>query len=387
MTVEQPAPSVRVNLKAMLIIVIIAGLCLIALLHRRRTEDLAILSVTRGPLRPLTPTLVVDKSAIVSDVEAHRFEALDERLQSYQRQAEADIRQEANAHMAFETFTDLDPRFVQALDEWVNKFPNSYSAHLARAMLLFSEGKAARGDKWASETTTQQFARMTSYYKEGLREAEVALHLNPMLAEAYGLMITNAEANDGPKTCEEAAELGLKEVPSSFVIRSGLMHCFEPRWGGSYQLMDSVAREAGPLVPTNPRLRALYGFADADRANRMTMQHNYVGAVQFYTRAIDEGGDHALFYRGRGKAFAYLQRYDEAFEDLRRADQLWPQYPETLRFLAWVSDQTGKHEQALDELDLALRVGGPDPSIEQQRNELVAESAKGSVVTAGAVGD
>ena len=111
----------------------------------------------------------------------------------------------------------------------------------------------------------------------------------------------------------------------------------------------------------------------------MSLQHNYVAAVQLYTRAINEGGDHSLFYRGRGKAFAYLQRYDDAFEDLSRADALWPQFPDTLSFLSWVSDQTGKRAKALDEINLALQIGGPDPSIEQQRNQLVAESAKGSV--------
>jgi hypothetical protein len=153
--------------------------------------------------------------------------------------------------MAFETFTDSDPRFVTALDQWVKRLPNSYSAHLARAILLFSAGKAASG---LLRLPLNNSPRMTNYYEEGLKEAEAALHLNPMLTEAYGLMITNAEADDGPKACEEMAQLGLKEVPGSFVIRSELMHCFEPRWGGSYQLMDSVARAAGPLVRTNPRL-------------------------------------------------------------------------------------------------------------------------------------
>src|SRR5215469_9072054 len=160
---SEQSPSVRVNLKAILIIVIIVGLSLIALLHRRRTEDLAILSITRGPLRPLTPPFIVNKSDIVADVEAYRFEALDALLESYQRRAEADVAQEANAHMAYETFIDSDPRFMPALDQWVKKFPNSYSAHLARAMSLFADGKEARGDKWASDTSAQQFARMTSY--------------------------------------------------------------------------------------------------------------------------------------------------------------------------------------------------------------------------------
>jgi tetratricopeptide (TPR) repeat protein len=386
MPVEQAAPSISVNLKGILIIVILAGLALIALFHLRKTEYLAALSVTRYPFKPLTPPLIVNKSDIISDLEAGRFEALDQCLESYQRRAEANVTEEANAHMAYETFDNGDPRFGSALVRWVMSLPKSYSAHLARALFLIHQGVAARGDKWASETTDQQFARMRSDFRESSKEAETALGLDPMLTDAYGVLIVDAQSDRGPRACEGVAQLGLKQVPASFVIRTALMHCFEPRWGGSYRLMDWVAQESRPLMHLNPRLRALNGFVDADRANLMSIQHNYVAAVQLYTRAIDEGGDHSLFYRGRGEAFGYLGRFDNAVDDLRRADQLWPQQPETLEYLAWASEQTGKREEALDEIDLALRLGGPDPSITQVRSQLLMRGGTGTR-TKGAAGD
>lgn len=386
MHVEQAAPSVKVNLRAILIIVIIAGLILIVLFHLRKTEYLAALSVTRHPLKPLTPPLVVNKSEIISDLEAGRFDALDQRLESYQRRAEANVTEAANAHMAYETFDDSDPRFGSALDQWVKSFPGSFSAHLARALFLIHRGRDARGNKWASETSNQQFALMKEYFRESSKEAQTALGLDPKLTDAYLVLIMNVETDGGPRACEDVAQLGLKQVPASFVIRTALMHCFEPRWGGSYRLMDWVAQESHPLVHSNPRLRALDGFVDADRANLMSTQHNYLAAVQFYTRAIDEGGDHGLFYRGRGEAFGYLRRFDDALDDLRRADQLWPQSPETLEYLAWVSDQTGKHREALDEIDLALQIGGPNPSITQVRSQLLMRGGTG-IRTKGAAGD
>lgn len=81
-----------------------------------------------------------------------------------------------------------------------------------------------------------------------------------------------------------------------------------------------------------------------------------------------------------------MHHYSDALEDLRRADQLWPQHPETLEYLAWVSDQMGQHQEALDELDLALRIGGPDPSIAQLRSQLLMRSGT-STGTKAATGD
>jgi len=382
MAFEKATPSVNVNLKAILLLVIAAGLALAALFHRHKTENATILTIARRPLKPLTPPLTVDKRAILSELQEHRFDVLDRQLKSYQQRADTNVVEEANAHMAYETFDNLDPQLVSAMDQWVKISPSSYSAHLARAYYLFHEGSLARGDKWASQTSDQQFAHMRKYFMQGGNEAETALRLEPKLVDGY-LLLENPAANEGPRSCLLVAQAGLKQVPGSFLIRALLMNCFEPRWGGSYKLMDWVAKESRPFEHANPRLHALNGFADADRANWMNIRHNYVAAVELYTRAIDEGGDFAGFYRGRAKAFCYLQRYADALEDLRRADQLWPQDPDTLELMAWALAQIGQQGRALDSIDLAARIGGPDSDIQQLRGQLLAGFRKGKTVKAG----
>jgi tetratricopeptide (TPR) repeat protein len=83
--------------------------------------------------------------------------------------------------------------------------------------------------------------------------------------------------------------------------------------------------------------------------------------------------DDAVFYRQRGAAFGYLGRFQDAIEDLRRADQLWPQSPATLDWLAYALSSVGKNQEALEELNLDEQVGGPMPDEERRRTSIMME--------------
>jgi tetratricopeptide (TPR) repeat protein len=101
--------------------------------------------------------------------------------------------------------------------------------------------------------------------------------------------------------------------------------------------------------------------------------------------AVD--GDHAAFYRARGDAFNSMERYADAIEDLRRADQLWPQYPPTLELLANVMLRAGKYQDGLNAINLAIQIGGPRPDDEQLRTSLLMQLQRTSQAKAAAGGD
>jgi tetratricopeptide (TPR) repeat protein len=61
------------------------------------------------------------------------------------------------------------------------------------------------------------------------------------------------------------------------------------------------------------------------------------GAIRFYDQAVQEGGH--LFntgYTSRGMLFLRLGRYDDALQDLDRANHLRPQEPRVLESLAYI---------------------------------------------------
>ncbi len=384
MAIEQPAQSVRVNLKGILLAVIVVCLALIAfskLWGRRPAAEIP--KITRGPLHPLTPPITADKVTIAADLRARDFNKLEATLTSYQTAAENNVTQEANVSQAFDAFARADPAFDAPLQEWVKRSPRSYAAHLARAEFLYAEAWNARGAKWASETSAQQFQRMDDYLAAGHKEITATLGINWKVTEAYALLIAEQQVGGSQEDCRKAADAALKEIPASFVIRSQTMFCLEPRWGGSYEQMDQFAAEAQTYVHENPRLAALKGFADYDRGERMNGSDKYVPAIiyySYYSRAIAEGGDHAAFYRGRGEAFMRLNLNNDGLEDMRRADQLWPQNRDTLQWLAYglSAREIGKNQEALRELNLAVDVAGPWPYEQQLRAQIVTMLAQSS---------
>jgi tetratricopeptide (TPR) repeat protein len=387
MAIEQPAQSVRVNLKGILLAVIVVCLALIAfskLWGRRPAAEIP--KITRGPLHPLTPPITADKITLIAELRARNFNKLEATLTAYQTAAENNVTQEVNVHQAFEAFKRADPAFDALLQEWVRRSPRSYAAHLARAEFLFAEAWNARGAKWASETSAQQFQRMDDYLAAGEKEIKATLALNAKVIESYALLINEQRAGGSLEDCRKATDAALKEIPASFVIRSETIKCLEPRWGGSYEQMDQFAAEAQPYVHENPRRAALKGFADSDRGDWMKGRAKYVSAIIYYTRAIAEGGDHGTFYRGRGEAFMRLNLNNEGLEDMRRADKLWPQNSETLQWLAYGLSNIGNNQEALRELDSAVDIAGPWPYEQQLRANIVTTLAQSSRET-GASGN
>jgi tetratricopeptide (TPR) repeat protein len=151
-----------------------------------------------------------------------------------------------------------------------------------------------------------------------------------------------------------------------------LMSCLKPRWGGTYEKMEQLAQSSQMLVRQNPRLAALKGFADAAYAETMNDQDQYALAVQYYTRAIEKGGDYSWFYQGRADALARLDLHDEAIEDLRRADQLWPGDADTLVWLAYNFSAMNRNNEALKEINQAGEIAGLAPFGQRLRTTILS---------------
>ncbi|HVA41538.1 MAG TPA: DUF4034 domain-containing protein [Candidatus Binataceae bacterium] len=373
--------TARTRVLALLVLVLaLLMVVLVVIPRRRRVGGPAIPPVARHPLKPLHPPFTADRLALLADLKAQRFEALDAQLKAFQAQAEHDPTQEANAHFAFESFSNTNGWLGGPLEQWVTQSPGSYAAHLARAEYLFAAGARARGTRWASLTSQQQFQQMVSLFTEGVKEVNAALKLDPKLTDAYALLVEAAKTTKGPQACLIMASVGLRQVPASFTIRAYLMSCLRPRWGGSYGAMDNFARISQAFAGQNPRLAILKGSADADRADMLgripndkdEVKHE-VEAIGLFSKAITEGGDDAAFYSGRAKALAAVRRDRDALQDFQAADRLWPDTPATLVWIAYYLDAAGRHQDALKQLDFASQFAMPSSYDRRLRAQIETE--------------
>jgi tetratricopeptide (TPR) repeat protein len=311
------------------------------------TETLAFLLVvaasssahvtTRRPLKVLIPPFTANKGELLQKLRDRKFQDLDAQLNSYQTRFEQDALAEGNLAVAFEAFCSPDPALGPILDEWVAKAPNSYSAHLARAEYLVTAGYQARGDQSADETSAGQFAEMNLLLGKAAKDADVAIKLNPKSSLAYAAIIDAARGASDDDMREKVLATGLKNVPLSMAIRVSAIRALQPRWGGSYGAMERLAAEAQKYAAQNPKLVTLKGFADVEKGRVALSDNDPEGAMRFYDQALQEGGD--LFntgYTSRGILFLRLGRYDEALQDLNRANHLRPQETRVLESLAYI---------------------------------------------------
>jgi tetratricopeptide (TPR) repeat protein len=382
---EAVQPSVTLNIRAILsaILFVAIGVLVFAVV-RGRYERGAIPTVTRGPLKPETPPLTTDKVRLWAALKVQRFDELEAMLNPLQEQTERDIAQEANVAFAFETFASADPALDSIFAQWVKQFPRSYSAHLAWATYLFAQGWNTRANKYSNEISQQQLARTRLFFTRGIGEAQTALMLKPLLPQPYALLLQERWADQGIRSCLQEGAIALARIPASFVIRAEIMRCLQPRWGGSYPAMERFAQNSQAFAPRNARLAALKGYPDLDRGRAFIENGRYGPGVASFTRAIEKGGDAAVFYRGRGVAFLWVGRYEDAAEDLRRADQLWPQSPDTLLNLAFALNAAHKSHEALKELNLLVQVGGSDPEEQKLRiSILIEQKRKGKTTPPG----
>jgi tetratricopeptide (TPR) repeat protein len=315
----------------------------------------------RGPLKILTPPFTADKAELIQELRDRKFQVLDTQLNSYQKGFEENVLEELNLQIAFDAFSFTDPALRPLLDEWVKNEPNSYPAHLARAQHLLALGWQARGTRFVDKTPEQQLGEMKSLHEESVKEAVAAIKLNPKSSIAYGLIIDAAKGVGDGDTLNRAYTAGIKSVPLSLTLRVYVMDALEPRWGGSYDAMAKFAADAQKYAAQNPRLVCLKGYVDADLAAKAYGGGNPRKAIGLYNQALEEGGDYSAGYLYRGNTYSGLQRYDDALEDLSRANRLRPQNPNVLSSLAYVYRGLTRPKETLAVIQEYREFAQPDP--------------------------
>ena len=317
----------------------------------------------RGPLKILTPPFTANKTELIQELRDRKFQVLDAQLNSYQKSCEVNVLAEDNLMLAFDAFKFTDPSLGPIFDEWVKSEPDSYPAHMARAKYMLELGWQARGRRYADKTTEQQFNEMARIFGESVKDAVAAIKLNPKASPAYGVIIQAARGVSDYKVLNNVYAASLKNAPLSVWTRISVIITLEPKWGGSYEAMAKFAGDAQKDAAKNPRLQSLNGFADIDRGDAAWEAGDLRQAIRDYNQALVEGGDFAQAYAQRGAAYDQLHLYNDALEDLARANKLRPQEPSTLERLAWVYLHLNRPQDTLAAIQEYQQFAALDPDL------------------------
>ena len=329
-----------------------------------------------------SPALSQSKHEIVEIATRGDFEALERRLTSLQEAFEADGSGEHRIDRAFNAFKTSDPALKKRLDQWVERYPNSYAALTARSVNQIHLGWLSRGTRSGWDTHPEQFAAMERYFDAAQRDLEAALELNDKIAKAYERLM-EYELSFGRRMFGETfvsfvlewlfgpesifgrhAKLrriyknGLAVLPNSSSLHFSRLRSLDRNWGGSDRQVDEFFELAEREAPFNLGYREVSLWRDYYLANRAYNEDRDVEALRLIDKAI-RAKDTVEASEKRARILWALGRQPEALRELRRGAELDPEQSDVRalmsRYLLAPPRRNENEEEALRQLDAALR--------------------------------
>lgn len=306
------------------------------------------------------PRSYVDRAGLRTLLKREKYQELTRYLEQFQADFEADFHAEYflnDAAEAFETAEkELEPRF----DAWVSATPTSFAPYLARGSYRFAVGVAGRGFAYARKTNSENFAAMNAAFGPAFADLEQALSKNPRVVPALRDQIRIAFiGGEYQSRFHTIAKRAFAVCPGCYPVRYSYLVGLQPRWGGSYDEMESAARSAPRSV--NPRFATLRGYVDCDRAQLAYEGNDLAGALRHVERAVALG-EEPEFLRVRGRYLAPSRQIKLALESLTKALDRRPQDPALLLERAQVYAYESKdYPAAYPDLMLALQLKPADP--------------------------
>ncbi|MCK5334797.1 MAG: DUF4034 domain-containing protein [Gammaproteobacteria bacterium] len=301
----------------------------------------------------------------------HKFIKLNQLLHSLQTDSESNILTEGRLFVAYESFEIKNISSESDFISWVNTTPNAYQAYLARASYYYRMGWQSRGHKWANETKKEQFNKMSDYFKKSMSDISRALKLNKRSMVPYYLLIGISKISGADSEPMQVMKKALKINPLSFAIREQYLHFITPRWGGSYEAMESFVNKSLTYASKNQKLKLLQGSLYTEAGYSQALINQYSFSNELYTKALEFGDNHKILYE-RGKNNYRTDEYDDAIKDLSSAIKL---YAENARYYYWRSNAFAglkQYTKASADIQQAYKLDPDDKYIIKSHKRMVS---------------
>ena len=194
------------------------------------------------------------------------YSALEEYYSQRQRDYEAGNTSDQQLYASFRRLYENNLDNEGNFDRWMQAYPASYAATLARGAYLYRMAWSVRGDNYIPETSNEQIAAMRNFLTRARADLLASLKMTrkPYLSTLY---LLNAALLDSRKAERRHwFELGIAMDPQNTLLRIRYMFGLRPRWGGSYAEMQSFMRQCEDQKLPPALLARLGMFIHADMA-------------------------------------------------------------------------------------------------------------------------
>jgi tetratricopeptide (TPR) repeat protein len=292
-------------------------------------------------------------------LKAAQYGALEARFSGLQRDYKNRKIDDLALLLAYRDFYDTNPSLELRYAEWIKAYPRSYAAHLAEAIYYVHAGREARGNKYADETSDEQFAAMEVFNSKALADLEKSLTLDDRPILSYVQLIdldrhndTNIfadaisyvdrltmtffhkhiQSTDSLNSPRDYLDRSNSIDPGNFIARRKYMTILETRWGHSTSEMNAFFKESQSAGLSSERLRVLEALVMQDRAwneerhgDIQASRKNYVAAVELVGDGnLMEQNMYANLLSDTGFIHEKLRQYDVAKGYFQKSVESYP---------------------------------------------------------------
>lgn len=216
-----------------------------------------------------------------------KFTALDDAFKDREaRTSKGEFREQALYRLT--KFTDgTEPEFEPLLNEWVRINSSSFIALLARANYHQAIGWKKRGNKFSSDTSKDQFEALDESFKKAEIDLVKASALIPLSVLPYpGLLEISSVMSVSKDNIQDILKSTNKIAPQNFIVQKMAVHRLSPRWGGSFDEMDNIIKQAKKSKLNAIDLRRLEFTVLLEKGSHLkNVEKRILEALPYFTQA------------------------------------------------------------------------------------------------------
>jgi len=229
---------------------------------------LGAVSATTASAQVQTPAETPDGSQLALSRELlrqERYAELDQTMNGLQQAYKSGTLDELALLHAFTAFGLADPAFESHFNAWIDTYPGSYAARLARGIYYFRSGVQTRGTRFAVHTTKEQTRGMKLYLDKAREDLQASLVLDSKPMLSYNYLIRVGMALGGRESNRQLLDAALKLDRVALIARRPYLYSLQTRWGGSLNEMLDFMQESRNEGLTDSQLSVLQKVVDDER--------------------------------------------------------------------------------------------------------------------------
>jgi TPR repeat protein len=292
----------------------------------RRTALLTGLFVTGAALAASddsapAPSAVTSLEMAHAALQQGRFAELEHTLAQVQADYEADTNAEARMRQTYRWFQIADPDLEASFDQWVDRYPQSHAARLARGLFLYAMARAWRGHAYVNKTHPKRMEFMDRYLERSYRDLEAASKLTEKPILAYATMISAARFVGGGNFANEVLTRAIKTDRYAVGPYYSYAVMLEPRWGGSHDAMHALAARAD--TEDHPKMKRVAKFirssVTTDQADAKYRANDRLEALKGYQEAVAISDENSYALCMLGQLYHAMGQTNNALASYNRA--------------------------------------------------------------------